>query len=501
MRGTIGHGVGLSQRRGAVSHPHHSSQRHRCWMRWICACALFTTCITIGITYIAVLAILSRQDGQEAAETLFRIANQVAAEQWNELVVDYSNNATHSNKQKSQQPQPLLWKRPEKPIVIGYAISLIKCGDFQSSPAGLTDAAIVLRHSVHLTSARASSNSSNYDYKMFAIVHTQAQQCVQPLEDAGFHTIVRDAPVKQEEIQGEHLRKNIHREWCCGHDEFVKLYAYTIFEVPIVVHVDIDFIFLKPMDDLFDAMLYHKDSDIGKQARANIPVEFPDQVRWPENIQAFMTRDWPQVIPGRKAAYQAGFLIAKPNQQAFDITVDVVRKGDYVPGYGRDNGWGGQGYGAFVGAMAMQGLLAYTYDVLFYDSWVELNQCRFNHMGMDVLYRNDPAFRPGHPKVGKCRNDRDTCEDCMHTEVSKIYNIHYTQCRYVVPCHCCKPYPPVLSFWAPSSDADCCVVLSFFHTENRGIVSAKVVKRVPKSSGKSTQYQKIKSIWIIVWKS
>ena len=32
-------------------------------------------------------------------------------------------------------------------------------------------------------------------------------------------------------------------------------------------------------------------------------------------------------------------------------------------------------------------------------------------------------------QVGKCRNDRDYCEDCMTTEVSQIYNIHYNQCR------------------------------------------------------------------------
>lgn len=49
--------------------------------------------------------------------------------------------------------------------------------------------------------------------------------------------------------------------------------------------------------------------------------------------------------------------------------------------------------------------------------------------GMDVLYRSQPSFRPNHKKRGKCRNDLDYCEDCMHTETSKVYNIHYTQCR------------------------------------------------------------------------
>jgi len=63
--------------------------------------------------------------------------------------------------------------------------------------------------------------------------------------------------------------------------------------------------------------------------------------------------------------------------------------------------------------IAVQGLLAYVYDYLLYDSWVELNQCRFNHIGMDVLYRNPPSFQKKHKKVGtssECCSDADC--DC-----------------------------------------------------------------------------------------
>lgn len=326
----------------------------------------------------------------ESAKDLAELAAPLTA-----AVLHYSDGKLEGEK------APGLMERPVVPIVIGYAISLIKCSDKQSFPAGLVDAAIVMRHSVHMTSVRNPSSGSVYDYKMFAIVHSKAhaEGCGEALKEAGFTVLVRDPPVKREEIQGEFLRKNIRSEWCCGEDEFIKLHAYKIEEVPIVVHVDMDFIFQKPMDDLFDAMLFSKDSDIGQKARDQIPTEFPQTTKWPEHIDAFMTRDWPQVIPGRKAGYQAGFLVAKPNAQVFDIVVDVIRKGDYVDGYGRDNGWGGQGYGGFVGAKAMQGLMAYVYDVLLYDTWVELNQCRYNHMGMDVLYRAQPGFRKNHEKV------------------------------------------------------------------------------------------------------
>jgi hypothetical protein len=60
---------------------------------------------------------------------------------------------------------------------------------------------------------------------------------------------------------------------------------------------------------------------------------------------------------------------------------------------------------------------------------VELNQCRFNHMGMDVLYRSQPHFNSSHVNRGKCRNNRDECEDCMHTELGSVFSIHFTQCR------------------------------------------------------------------------
>ena len=321
----------------------------------------------------------------------------------------------------------------EQPITIAYAISLIKCGDFQSSTVGMSDAAMVLRHSIHQTSIRNNNKNNNkvskYDYKMYAIVHRQAADCAQqPLVDAGFEVLIRDPPVVKKDIKGKFLRKHIQREWCCGADEFVKLYAYTIDSHPIVVHVDVDFVFHKPMDDLFDAMLLDAKSQEGIAARKRIPLERPNDP-WPDQVDAFMTRDWGQVMPGRKALFQAGFLVIKPSQQVFNTIVDVIKEGNYVEGFARENGWGGKGYGGLVGSMAAQGVIAYVYDILLPHTWMELNQCRFNHMGMDVLFRSMPSFRPNHKKVGQCRNDLDYCEDCMHTPVEQIYNIHYTQCR------------------------------------------------------------------------
>jgi hypothetical protein len=162
---------------------------------------------------------------------------------------------------------------------------------------------------------------------------------------------------------------------------------------------------------LFDVLLYNDAT-----AKARIAREFPEKP-WPDKVQAFMTRDWPSVLPGRKAGFQAGFLAIRPNPAVFDEVVDVIKTTNYTPGFGRDNGWGGRGYGAYVGAMAMQGVVAYYYDVFRPTEWVELHQCRHNHMGIDVTMK------------GKCRNDRTECENCMTTDLSLIHSIHYTWCR------------------------------------------------------------------------
>jgi hypothetical protein len=86
---------------------------------------------------------------------------------------------------------------------------------------------------------------------------------------------------------------------------------------------------------------------------------------------------------------------------------------------------------AIIHALRSQGLLAYYYDMVQPNTAVELNQCRFNHMGMDVRYRHHPNFIARKvKKIGKCRNNLEYCEDCMTTNVSLIYSVHYTQCKY-----------------------------------------------------------------------
>lgn len=342
----------------------------------------------------------------------------------------------------------LAWKpTDDNPIRVAYAISLIECTDRhksgQSSVAGLQDASIVLRHSVHQNSVRNPSSGIRYDYEMYAIVHEQAQACAPMLQDAGFHILIKQPPILADEINGEYLRKHIHKEYCCGAHEFVKLYAYQI-PAPLVVHVDIDFIFRKPMDAVFDVMLGATD----EETRSRVEREDPT-VPWPSNIEAMITRDYHSTYPGRKAGFQAGFWVLKPSQKHFDNLIAIIREGDYVEGFQPANGWAGLGYGGFIGARAMQGLIAYYYDVHVPGTWVELNNCRYNTV-MAIVVRG-----------GKCLSGRPTCEDCRTTNIEDIYSIHYTACRKPWTCIAYKEDDPSKLY--PRSNAMPVDIIDFDH--------------------------------------
>ena len=330
-------------------------------------------------------------------------------------------------------------KHDNKPTTIAYAASFIKCDIDNFGTSSLIDAGLVLRHSIHKISSRNPSSGSKYDYKMYALVHgTDAITCKDMIESLGFEVIVVDPPFQVKDIQDDYVRAEIHRAWCCGHEEFIKLHAYNLTE-ELFVHVDLDFVFQKPMDHLFDAMLYDKESMEGITARKKIEQELQlpleSNSTLPDDIRGFYTRDWAQVAPnkGWKSGYQAGFLAAKRDPTMIPEVSKMVLTTNYTDGYSRFNGWGNLGYSRYiVGAMGMQGVMAYVYDVLRPDTMVELNMCLHNHLGMDSRYNyGGPWYRAGTDTEGKCRDDRrglDTCDQCKYTPLESIYSIHYSPC-------------------------------------------------------------------------
>ena len=166
----------------------------------------------------------------------------------------------------------------------------------------LTDALLVLRHSIHKISSRNPESGSKYDYKMYALVHrTQSTACIDPITKLGFEVIVVDPQFQIEDLQDEFVRMKMPLTDAFGHHEYIKLRR----------HVDLDFSFHKPMDHLFDAILYDKDSPVGRAARDKLERHRPEEKYLSDRIDAFITRDWAQMAPkeGWKSAFQAGFLV------------------------------------------------------------------------------------------------------------------------------------------------------------------------------------------------
>jgi hypothetical protein len=326
-------------------------------------------------------------------------------------------------------------------ITIAYAVTVTSC----EKPNLIIDGASVLRHSIHLTSIQTKSSGSRYDYEMIAFVHPNATACSQILSHLHYKVIVKEVP-----IQIEHIRGN-YRQWadkggCCGVKEWLKLYAYTLTQYPVVVHLDLDCLVLKPMDDLFDAMIFPvSDTDErGIKARQRIPAMWFTSDQLPEVIDAFFTRDYGMVQkPGRRKPHQVGvqggFLVIQPNKTIFQEYIDIILEGNYSA----VQGWGGAlEYGGYYGAGTIQGLAAMFYGHLYPHRAVELNRCIYNNMA-DTPYPTIYDERNlSHMKPYPCLTLQKSCDDCRNTSIQDIVSIHFTNC--MKPWFCAAPWrmPP-----------------------------------------------------------
>lgn len=287
---------------------------------------------------------------------------------------------------------------------IAYAISLTGCGDMGSADMHVQGAA-VLGHSIRMNSASNPRSKSRYGYKLIAFVHPDAASCSEPYREVGYEIMVRDTPVNVSDIRGEFLRTHVHKIGCCGEKEYLKLYSYQLTNYPVVVHFDMDCIMLRPLDDLFDVLLEGPNST----AARNVPVMFDAPL--PDRIDAFFTRDYNMVKPGKRyPGFQGGFLVVRPNEEVFTEYIDIILEGNFVGG----QGWNGT-YGGYWGAQQIQGLCSYYYDGLHPGTAVELNRCIYNQMV------DSPK------KSNKCIDGRDECEDCREASIERIFTAHFTQ--------------------------------------------------------------------------
>ena len=324
--------------------------------------------------------------------------------------------------------------KQQQPIAtIGYAITVSGCpgksvrGDFG---AGISDGAAVLKHSIHLNSIQNYAHSNSlYDYKMYALVHPEGEECSRSvLEPLGYEILIRDVPVPLEQIEGTFLREKVPSNGCCGEKEFVKLHAYTLMQHPIIVHLDLDTLILKPMDKLYDVMINGPPTD-GSNGGIDVAYDDPlvsntDMMQ----IDAFFTRDYNMAHAGQKhVGVQGGFIVLRPSIDVYNEFVSIIRKGDFQSG----KGWGGLGFGPFYGSMTFQGIIPYFYDHLHPGTGVELNPCLYNNMAFnprDKPTKNDIVS--GRCRDGYNRPDKhDKCADCRSRPIEDVVSTHFTLCQ------------------------------------------------------------------------
>lgn len=302
----------------------------------------------------------------------------------------------------------------KKKITIAYAISLTSCN---AQTANL-DGAAILRHSIQRFD---SLSTSKYDSKFYAFVHPNATSCADEIRNLGYDVQVRPTPINVSDISGD-LKHHVEGASCCGSAEFLKLYAYTLTQHPVAVHLDMDVAVLKPMDDLYDGMIEGPSS----RARSRLPAMWiANATELPQQIDAYFTRDYNMLTYAgyRKpieTSIQGGFMVVRPNTTVFQEYLDIILEGNYEPG----RGWGasnGLRFGGTYGSAQIQGLVSYYYGHVHPGTAVELNRCIYNTMVDKPTDKDEKCLSP--------RKEDGYCEDCRKTNFSDVVSTHYTVCQ------------------------------------------------------------------------
>ncbi|KAL3788900.1 LOW QUALITY PROTEIN: hypothetical protein HJC23_002654 [Cyclotella cryptica] len=239
------------------------------------------------------------------------------------------------------------------------------------------------------------------------------------------------------------LRLAVYNDGCCGYAETLKLHLYGFVEHKLAVHLDLDSLILRPMDDLFDVMLGKAASDGNRNI--TVPIAKGAKTKKPDftrSIDAAFTRDYNQVTspsPDAAVGYQGGFLVVRPSLEVLERFRDILRRGEFILTQNKmKRGWGGK-YGPFYGAMTFQGLLPYYYeDVAPKDEHneIELDRCVYNQMADNPrksTYKF-PRATPLDPKVmgfrdtKVCRDGRTDCSDtdCQRVHPKDTVTTHFT---------------------------------------------------------------------------
>lgn len=123
---------------------------------------------------------------------------------------------------------------------VAYAITVTKDGPF-------VDGALVLGHAALKVHDSSQGFQSLYDAELVAIVAPGVSSSRTILETYGWKIVERGLPVQLDEIVNRKYAEDMKNSGCCGADEFLKLWAFTLTEYHRVIHLDMDSIIFKNM--------------------------------------------------------------------------------------------------------------------------------------------------------------------------------------------------------------------------------------------------------------
>ena len=274
------------------------------------------------------------------------------------------------------------------------------------------DFAVMLRAMIHAQSYQNLSSESRYDYKMHAIIHPQAKQCLGTdrsvvLQDLGYHVSVQSSPVGIYRLNGfDDAAKEIFEKVTDYSDtlaDLVRLHAYQLEEYDAVVMVDFDTLVLANVDEELDLIVDDKNDGASGSSSSSVDAVFS----W-EHV-ALMKH------PEAKAAViNLSFFVLRPSKEMYKLLVDTLKKAPFSAA----RGWGLTGRGSFPGWMTTQGFLTYFYDEVRNAAKVEMNQCSFGNTAepsSSMLITNG-----GTVDCDSSPDASNQCNDCSKSTLDEV---------------------------------------------------------------------------------
>lgn len=342
--------------------------------------------------------------------------------------------------------EPASYYEPSE--AIAYVVPIISCPDdlvaslppydparYQNathSDKAFRDAAAILQYSIAKVHARG---GSRYDYQLYGLLHPNSVRCVDStngditdrhaiLTDLGYRVLIRSEPVPLQDFGSsntdqqmvEGYKRDVEHATGGGYRDFVRLHSFAMTWHNVVVMVDLHTMFLRPIEDLYDALL-------GASNGNTIELPRLDALRVRPKTQLLFTRDYNTVTPYNfNTGYEMSLLVLEPNQSVFDDLVNLLLAGQYDTA----SGWGQ--VGSFVGypkAKLTSGLLPYYFEHIRgneHNAAIELSGCVYAN-------KNDEPHVRMVDKSEVCRDGTSNCVDCRARPFEDIRVVIMTVCR------------------------------------------------------------------------